>query len=138
MTFRSDAVHKRVKRFKGKVHVCEKHMACPIIFSLSVAVDRCVSYRNKNSANSRTGILMQNSTLKYFKASYTGIESVQFPFYCAFNVIPKIETIDVNNSALRCINESVFDPNIGHCDWRSLKYVYLGNNKLGNTFENTL
>ena len=27
--------------------------------------------------------------------------------------------------------------NIGHCDWSSFKYLYLGNNKLGNTLGNT-
>ena len=36
-----------------------------------------------------------------------------------------------------CVNESVFDPNIGHCDWSSLKYMDLGNNKLGITLGNT-
>ena len=131
-----DSVHKRIKRFKEKVHACEKHMVCPIILSRQL----------KWMDISRSGIkvqqipqlaLMQNSTLNYFKASYTGIESVQFPIYCPFNVVPKIETIDVSNSALRCVNESVFDPNIGHCDWSSIKYLYLANNKLGNIMGNT-
>ena len=134
--FPLDSTHKRVKRFKEKVHACEKHMVCPFILSSQL----------KWIDLSRSGIriqqipqvaLMQNSTLSFFKASYTGIESVQNPIYCPFNVIPKIETIDISHSALRCINESVFDPNIGHCDWRSLKYLYLGNNKLGNTLGNT-
>ena len=131
-----DSTHKRVKKFKEKVHACEKHMVCPFILSSQL----------KWIDLSRSGIriqqtpqveLMQNSTLSFFKASYTGIESVQNPIYCPFNVIPKIETIDISHSALRCINESVFDPNISHCDWRSLKYLYLGNNKLGNTLGNT-
>ena len=76
---------------------------------------------------------MGNSTLNFIKASDTGIESLQYPIYCPFNVVPKIETVDVSNSALKCINEYTF----GHCDWSSVKYLYLGNNKLGNILGNT-
>ena len=132
----SDSEHKILKRQTGEYHICEQHMACPMILPRKLKwVDM-----------SRSGIeiqqipelvLMQNSTLNFIKASDTGIESFQFPIFCSFNVIPKIETLDISNSALRCINESTFDPNIGHCDWKSLKYFHLGNNKLGNILGNT-
>ena len=132
----SDSEHERVKRHSGEFHICEQHMACPMIFPSKLKwVD--MSQSGIEIQQIPELVILRNSTLNFVKASYTGIDSIQFPIYCTNNVIPKIETADISNNALRCINESVFGPNIGHCDWTSLKYFYLGNNKLGNTLGNT-
>ena len=134
-TIVSDYEHRRVKRRNREIHVCEKHMTCPMILPPKLKwVD--ISRSPMEIQQIPKLALMQNSTLNFVKASYTATESFQFPIYCSFNVIPKIETLDFSHNALRCFNESVFDPDFGHCDWSSLKYLYLGNNKLGNTFWN--
>ena len=131
-----DLRHRERSRYKRQAHACEQHMACPMMFSSKLQwID--ISHSGLQIQQIPELVFMRNSTLSFVKATYTGVESVQFPMYCPFNVKPNIETVDVSHNALRCINESVFDPNIGHCDWSSIKYVYLGNNKLGNILGNT-
>ena len=59
---------------------------------------------------------------------------LSFPVYCAYSGInPWLETLDISNNNLQCINASVFNKDIGNCDWSSLKRLYLSNNKLGQT-----
>ena len=76
-------------------------------------------------------VLLRNCTLNNLRASYTGMGTIQFPIYCAFNVRFPLETVDVSNNGLRCINESSFDQSATNCDWSSVKYLYLNNNNLG-------
>ena len=79
---------------------------------------------------------MQNNSLKYVNASYSNLVTIVYPFYCPWNVIPQIENLDFRNNNLQCINASVFNKTISGCNWRSLKYLYLGSNKLDNIDKN--
>ena len=42
-----------------------------------------------------------------------------------------LETVDLSNNGLKCVNESSFDQRQTNCDWNSVKYFYLNNNNLG-------
>ena len=79
---------------------------------------------------------MENNSLKYVNASYSNLITIVYPFYCPWNVIPQIENLDFRNNNLQCINASVFNKTISGCNWRSLKYLYLGSNKLDNIDKN--
>ena len=119
-----ESVHTEISRNKRQGHACEQHIACPMFFSRWLHwVD--VSRSGLQIQQIPELVFMRNSTLNFVKASYTGVESVQFPMYCPFNVKLNIETLDISHNALRCINESTFNPDIGHCDWSPVKYVYL-------------
>ena len=40
--------------------------------------------------------------------------------------------MNVSNNNLQCINASFANKTVSGCDWSTLKYLYLGNNELGN------
>ena len=79
-------------------------------------------------------VILTNTSLKSIKASNCGIQSVKLPIYCPPDRHIKIilESLDVSNNGLQCINATAFDKNVTNCDWSSLKYFNLKNNQLGN------
>ena len=81
-------------------------------------------------------VLLGNTSLKYIRASYYGLQTIVFSVYCPWNIIFKLETMDLSKNNLRCINTSVLIKKGAVCDWSSLKYLYLGNNKLGDIHGN--
>ena len=66
-------------------------------------------------------LLLSNNSLKFLDSSYNGIHSARLPVYCAYNVIPQIETIDLSNNGIQCINATFFNKSITSCDWTSFK-----------------
>ena len=113
----------------GKPHPCLEDMACPVFLPPKLKWIEGTHYGG--TVPTVTIIFENNSTLKYFNASHSAIKKLDKIIYCAFDTIPKIETIDLSNNGLRCINASMFDKRITNCDWKSLKNLYLGNNYLG-------
>ena len=114
--------------------LCVSGMACPVYLPPKIQwID--VSRNGVRTLRPPELSFISNSTLKYFNASSCGYQTVQLPVYCVHSavstVVPQLETIDVSNNNLQCINASFFDGRITHCDWSSLKYFYLSNNKLG-------
>ena len=81
-------------------------------------------------------VMMQNTSLKYINASYSGVETIVYPMYCPWNIVLQIESFDFRNNNLHCINASVFNKTVSACNWKSLKYLFLGSNKLGNIDNN--
>ena len=61
-----------------------------------------------------------------------------YPAYCPWNIIPQIENLDLRHNNLQHINTSAFKKtaSVSGCNWNSLKYLYLGSNKLGNIDNN--
>ena len=111
--------------------ICQPHMACILILPpklqwIDLSHSRYAPLRLPKFA------MLQNTSLKSLDASYNGIHYIENPVYCektnASSVVPQIETINLNNNALECINSSFFS----HCDASSLKRVFLRNNRLGN------
>ena len=73
----SSSEHKILKRQTGEYHICEQHMACPMILPRKLKwVDMPRSGIEIQQIPEL--VLMQNSTLNFIKASDTGIESFQF------------------------------------------------------------
>ena len=118
-------------RREMKEHYCIQGMACPIILAPKLLwID--ISHSGLFIANLPELAFLTNSTLKYLNISYCAVQTISLPIYCPrTGVIPQLETVDFSNNNLQCINASVFNENITNCDWRSLKRLYLGNNKLG-------
>ena len=115
-------------------HVCGSGMACPLWLPPKMEwID--VSHNGVRAIRLPELALIRNSTLRYFNGSYCGIQTIQLPVYCVHSVVstvvPQLETIDISNNNLQCVNATFFDGSITHCDWRSLKHIYLSNNKLG-------
>ena len=118
----------------GTGDICGSGMACPLWLPPKMKwID--VSHNGVKALRLPELALMRNSTLRYFYGSYSGIQTVELPVYCVHSsistVVPQIETIDMSNNNLQCVNASFFDGSITHCDWTSLKHLYLSNNKLG-------
>ena len=117
-------------RRKRELHMCVKGMACPMAPPPNLLwID--LSHSGLFTVDIPEMVLLTNSSLNYISLSYCAIQTMRFPFYCTPTVSPQIETIDLNNNNLQCINASVFDESITNCDWGSLKRLYLSNNKLG-------
>ena len=114
--------------------LCVNGMACPVFLPPKIQwID--VSRNGVRTLRPPELVFVSNSTLKYFKGSFCGYQTIQLPVYCVHSsisiVVPQLETIDMSNNNLQCINATFFDGNITHSDWNSLKYFYLSNNKLG-------
>ena len=114
--------------------VCGSVMACPLLFPPKMQwID--ASHNGVRLLRLPEMALIVNSTLRHLNFSFCGIQTIQLPVYCLRSnittVVPQWETIDLSNNNLQCINSSVFDRNVTHCDLSSLKYFYLSNNKLG-------
>ena len=114
--------------------VCGSGMACPVFLPPKIQwID--VSRNGVRTLRPPELAFISNSTLRYFNGSFCGYQTIQLPAYCAHSavstVVPHIETIDMSNNNLQCINASFFDRSVTHCDWNSLKHLYLSNNKLG-------
>ena len=84
-------------------------------------------------------VFLTNTSLKSVAASYCGIQTMKLPVYCPLDRYIKIhwEIIDASNNGLQCVNATAFDKNVTNCDWRSLKYINLRSNQLGNIDTNT-
>ena len=114
--------------------ICGSGMACPLWLPPKMEwID--VSHNGVRALRFPELALIRNSTLRYFNAAYSGIQTIQLPVYYVHSVVstvvPQVETIDMSNNNLQCVNASFFDGSITHCDWNSLKHLYLSNNKLG-------
>ena len=119
--------------------ICGDGMACPLFLPPKIKwID--VSHNGVRKLRTPELALIRNSTLRYFNISFCGMQTIQLPIYCLHStittVVPQVETIDISNNNLQCLNASVFDISISHCDWSSLKYFYLRNNKLGQVAGN--
>ena len=82
-------------------------------------------------------VLMNNNSLNFLNGSYNGIHNIRHPIYCAYNSIIQLETFDLSNNGMQCINATIFNKNITHCDWTALKILYLGNNEIGRIEKNS-
>ena len=84
-------------------------------------------------------VILTNSSLKSAFASNCGIQTMKLPVYCppGWNIKIHVERVDVSNNGLQCVNATAFDKNVTNCDWRSLKYINLRSNQLGNIDTNT-
>ena len=114
--------------------ICGSGMACALFLPPKMEwID--LSHNGVKALRLPELAIMRNTTLRYFNASYSGIQTIQLPVYCVHStistVVPRLEIIDMSNNNLQCVNASFFDGSITHCDWSSLKYLYLSNNKLG-------
>ena len=115
---------------KRAIDICGPGMACPIILPSKMKwID--LSHSGIHISQVPELVLLRNCTLNNLRVSYTGLRTIQFPIYCAFNVLFPLETVDFSNNGLKCINESSFDQSATNCDWSSVKYFYLNNNNLG-------
>ena len=115
-------------------NVCGSGLACPLLFPPKMEwID--VSHNGFRALRLPEMALIRNSTLRYYNGSFCGIQTIQQPVYCLHSriatVVPHVETIDMSNNNLQCVNASFFDGSITHCDWSSMKYLHLSNNKLG-------
>ena len=137
----SDVIHNDYQ-FSRKIltstrggHLCETGMACPFVLPKSLQwID--VSHNGIQAINVPELVLFGNYSLKYFKGSFCGVQSAPNPLYCPRNIKIKVETVDLSNNNLQCVNASFFDTNLTGCDWSSLRYLLLGSNKLGMTATN--
>ena len=112
-------------------HICEEGMTCPIMLPGNITwID--ISHNAFVLVVLPQLVFLNNNSLTYFSVSFTGVQTIKLPMYCAYNVIPSLETFDASNNAPQCINATVYDGRVTHCDWRSLKHFYLRNNKLGH------
>ena len=113
-------------------HLCETGMACPFILPKSLQwID--VSHNGIQAVKVPELVFFGNYSLKYFKGSFCGVQSAQHPMYCPWNIKLQLETVDLSNNNLQCVNDSFFNTNLTRCDWSSLRYLLLGSNKLGMT-----
>ena len=117
-----------------KETICGYGMTCPLFLPRKIKwID--VSHNGIRKLRTPTLALIRNSTLRYFNGSFCGMQAILLPIYCLHStittVVPQVETIDMSNNNLQCMNASVFDVSVTNCDWSSLKYFYLSNNKLG-------
>ena len=118
--------NQKVKRTKRNGHICEKGMACPYRLPKKLEwID--VSHNGVVTVNIPEVVLLGNTSLKYLKASYCGIQTATLPMYCPWKITPQIETLDLSNNNLQCVNATFFDGSITGCNWTSLKYLgFLG------------
>ena len=123
------------KRKTREVTICEIKMACPL--SLPPKLQWIDASNNEyHTSDFPEMALMRNSTLKFVNASHSEIQTFLRPIYCPYYVCPNIETIDLSNNNLKCFATSFFNKTVTGCNWRSVKYLYLQNNKLGHFEEN--
>ena len=117
---------------KNKIHICEKGMACPIMLPPKL---RWIDASNSGISIAKLPelVLLTNISLDYINVEYNGFQTLEFPLYCPrnWNVIPRIKTIDVRNNQIQCLSPRGFNKSVTHCDWSTLQYLYLGNNRLG-------
>ena len=114
---------------------CDKHMVCPLIFPPKLQwLD--LTQSGLGIKQFPELVLLRNSTLKSVDLSYNGLHFIEQPIYClktnTSSVVPEIETINFNNNALQCITSDF----LRHCDWSSIKQIFMRNNKLGQIEEN--
>ena len=140
-------VRTRYRQFEGKsLFIKNKYnsiscmigMTCPILMPQRLEwID--ISHHGFYLVTVPQGIILTNTSLKSGFASNCGIQTVKLPVYCppGWNIKIHVEMVDVSNNGLQCVNATTFDKNVTNCDWRSVKYVNLRNNQLGNTDTNT-
>ena len=122
-------------RIKRRTHICQTGMACPYALPRNLEwID--MSHNALLVSKVPELVAMRNTSLKCVNVSYSGLGTFMYPVYCPWNVVPQVENVDFSNNNLRCINASFFNKTISGCDWKSLKYFYLGSNKLGNIDSN--
>ena len=116
----------------GKPTLCQKGMTCPVKFPPKLQwID--ISHHGFYSVVMPQSVILTNTSLKSIESS-CGIQTMKLPIYCPPDRHIKIylESFDMSNNGLQCINATVFDKNVTNCDWSSVKHVNLRNNQLGN------
>ena len=120
-----------LKRKTRETHLCEEDMACPVVLPPKIKwID--ASHNQFHTADVTEMVLMRNNTLSFLNVSHSGMQTLRRPLYCAFNITPQIEVIDLSNNNLRCFVANFFNKTETRCNWHSLKFFYLKNNQLGN------
>ena len=117
---------------------CMIGMTCPILMPSRLEwID--ISHHGFYLVTVPQGVILTNTSVKSGFASNCGIQTVKLPVYCppGWNIKIQLERADVSNNGLQCVNATTFDKNVTNCDWRSVKYVNLRNNQLGNIDTNT-
>ena len=115
---------------------CVKNMTCPIFLPSNIQwID--MSQNGFIMPVVPQIALMNNNSLNFLNGSYNGVLNFRHPIYCPYNVIPQLETIDVSNNGIQCLNASIFNESITHCDWKSLKKFYARNNEIGRIEKNS-
>ena len=110
--------------------ICKEGMTCPLYLPPNIQwID--MSQNGFILVIVPRVVLLNNNSLNFINMSYNGIHNARLPLYCAYNVIPQIETFDVSNNGMQCFNATFFNMSITGCDWSSLKRFYLGNNEIG-------
>ena len=74
-------------------------------------------------------VLMNNNTLHFVNLSSNAIKQLPQPFYCAPNVKPAMNILDLSNNKIECITSSFFS----HCNFSSLNILKLNQNQLKQT-----
>ena len=115
-------------------HFCQTDVACPCYIPRGMLwLD--MSHFGLHLPDMPELVIMNNSTLKNVYVSYSGVQYLKRPIYCTtgkFHTTVQIETFDFRFNTIQCMNKSMFS----HCSWKSLKYLYLGSNRLGDVHGN--
>ena len=124
---------KQHQRFKRKIHICQTGFSCPVkIPKYMQWVD--MSHYGLHLPDVPELVILTNSTLKYVNVAYSGVQFFRKPIFCPtgkFHTTVQIETFDFRFNTIQCFNESMFDYEVTHCKWDSLKHLYFRSNKLG-------
>ncbi len=115
--------------------ICGPHMACPLMLPPKMEwID--MSHFGMDLINLPEPLLLRNTSLNYWSMAYSGLQSIKYPFYCAwFNssnqTIPKIQTLDYSGNSIGCVTTKFFE----HCDWSSLNILIARENKLRQSMQ---
>lgn len=125
--------HERFRRGTSKIHICERDFSCPVkIPKYMQWVD--MSHYGLHLPDVPELVILTNSTLKYVNLAYSEVQFFKKPTFCPtglFHTTVQIETFDFRFNTIQCFNESMFDYEVTHCKWDSLKHLYFESNKLG-------
>ena len=121
--------YKRTNPLPERICYMIPGMTCPIGFPPNLThLD--LSYSAFEPSTIPQVVLMNNNSLKIVYLSHNAIQILPNPFYCAHNVKPAFEMVDLASNKIECINSSFF----AYCDWSSLKILNLKQNQLKQTF----
>ena len=110
--------------------ICEPGVTCPLPWPPNIDwMD--LSHSSIEAILLPEFVLLRNSTLTSLDMSYNSLRFIKKPIYCVktstSSIVPQVETMNFNNNALQCITSDF----LKHCDWSSVKRMFLRNNKLG-------
>ena len=71
-------------------------------------------------------VLMNNNTLQFVNLSSNAIQQLPKPFYCAPNIKPAMNILDLSNNKIECITSAF----VSHCNWSSLNILKLNQNQI--------